>query len=259
MRCLLTLLFLAMLLGGCATTQPPSLEPSPIVRLDRVASFSTNAAGPGLPAGWRPWIITRAKAATQYDLVADPVSGQVVLHAVAKRAATGLMQPLDVDPFHRPHLTWKWRLVSLVDGADPDDRHADDAPARLLLFFDGDEARLPARERMLRETARLLTGQAVPFSTLMYVWDETRALDSVIAHPLSQQIKRVVIGNGRERLGRWKHFERNYVEDYRRAFGEDPGRLIGVGILTDTDNLGSEIEAFYGDIHLNAPMGRAPG
>lgn len=257
MRHLLAPLLLAASIAGCATPQPP-VEPSPATPIDRISAFSENAAGPGRPAGWHPWILTRAKAPTQYDLVTDPVTGKVVLHAIAKRAATGLMQPLDVDPLQKPLVTWTWRLVSLVDGADPDDRHADDAPARLLLFFDGDEARLPARERMLRETARLLTGQAVPFSTLIYVWDEARALDSVLAHPLSQQIKRVVIGNGRDRLGRWKHFERNYVDDYRRAFGEDPGRLIGVGILTDTDNLGSEIEAFYGDIHLTAPAGKAP-
>jgi hypothetical protein len=54
----------------------------------------------------------------------------------------------------------------------------------------------------------------------------------------------------RAMLGDWKNFERNYVEDCWRAFGRAPGRLIGVGILTDSDNTGAVVEAFYGDIRL---------
>jgi hypothetical protein len=64
----------------------------------------------------------------------------------------------------------------------------------------------------------------------------------------------IVVGTGRDRIGTWKSFERNYVDDYRRVFRAEPGRLIGVGIMTDTDNTGESVEAFYGDIVLR----RAP-
>jgi hypothetical protein len=59
-----------------------------------------------------------------------------------------------------------------------------------------------------------------------------------------------VAASGPEGLGQWRHFTRNIVEDYERAFGEKPGRLIGVGVLTDTDNTGETVEAWYGDIRL---------
>jgi Protein of unknown function (DUF3047) len=130
------------------------------------------------------------------------------------------------------------------------DRYADDAPARLLLFFDGDADALPARERLLRDTAKLLTGQAVPYATLMYVWDSRAPVGKVVPSSHTQQVKMIVAGSGNERLGQWKVFERNYLEDYRRAFGKAPGRLIGVGVLTDTDNTGAMIDAYYGDIEL---------
>jgi hypothetical protein len=45
--------------------------------------------------------------------------------------------------------------------------------------------------------------------------------------------------------------ERNYVSDYRRAFGQEPS-LVGIGIMTDTDNTGESVEAFYGDIELRS-------
>ena len=45
---------------------------------------------------------------------------------------------------------------------------------------------------------------------------------------------------------------RGWVEfDYRKAFGTDPGRVIAVGIMTDTDNTKSKAESWYGDIALD--------
>jgi hypothetical protein len=35
-----------------------------------------------------------------------------------------------------------------------------------------------------------------------------------------------------------------------RPFGEEPGRLLAVGVLTDTDNTGGHAEAWYGDIRF---------
>lgn len=234
-----------LLLGACATVDQED-GPAP----DQVTPFSINRPRPGLPQGWHGWIITRAKSPTAYALVVDPQSSRVVLHATADKAATGLRQRLDVDPPSMPRIAWQWRVLRQIDGADVTDRYADDAPARLLLFFDGDAAALPPRERTMRDVAQLLTGQAVPYATLMYVWDPRAPVGEVIASSHTQQIKMVVAGSGNERLGRWKQFERNYVDDYRRAFGQAPGRLVGVGVLTDTDNTGATIEAYYGDIEL---------
>jgi hypothetical protein len=50
-----------------------------------------------LPRGWRELVFSRAKAPTGYRLVADSQNG-VVVRATARRSASGLMQPLDVDP-----------------------------------------------------------------------------------------------------------------------------------------------------------------
>jgi hypothetical protein len=33
-----------------------------------------------------------------------------------------------------------------------------------------------------------------------------------------------------------------------RAFGERPGRITAIGIMTDTDNTGENVHAYYGDI-----------
>jgi hypothetical protein len=237
---------LVFVLTGCVSTpQTADLAPK-----DRVLPFSANAKDTGLPAGWRPWIITRAKAKTAYRLTQDESTGSVVLQATADRSASGLKHLLDVDPEAKPVLRWQWRAMNLIEGASPSDRDSDDSPVRLLLFFDGDTATLPARELMLMETARILTGQPVPFATLMYVWDNRQPVDTVIHHAAFGQLKMVVASSGASRIAQWKQIERNYAEDYRRAFGKPPGRLVGVGVLTDSDNTESRAYAYYGDIEL---------
>lgn len=235
-----------LVLSGCATAD----RPAPV--FGDIQAFSANRPGADLPRGWRPWIITRAKEPTRYDLVVDPALQTVVLHAVADRAATGLKQLLDVDPVQRPIIAWQWRVIDLIAEADSTDRYSDDSPVRLLLFFDGDKTSLPAREQTLMEAARLLTGQPIPFATMMYVWANQQPPGTVIPHAVLGQLRIVVAGTGRDRLGQWKPFERNYVEDYQRAFGLAPGRLVGIGVLTDTDNTQSVVEAFYGDIELRS-------
>lgn len=236
-----SLALLAVVLSGCATVPPPTVD---------VVPFSANPAHAEVPRHWRPLVITRAKAPTQYRLAFDEQARAVVVRARAVRSASGLKQPLDVDPAERPVVAWRWRVPQLIEGADNLDRHAEDSPVRLLLFFDGDKSRLPAREQIALEMAQMLSGQAVPYATLVYIWENRQPVGTVIDSAHTGRIKMIVAGSGRDRLGQWKPFERNYVADFERAFGEKPGRLIGIGILTDTDNTGAEVEAYYGDIEL---------
>jgi hypothetical protein len=38
--------------------------------------------------------------------------------------------------------------------------------------------------------------------------------------------------------------------DYQAAYGYAPGNVIGIALLTDTDNTKSDTKAYYGDIEL---------
>jgi hypothetical protein len=51
-------------------------------------------------------------------------------------------------------------------------------------------------------------------------------------------------------LGEWRKHERDLVADYQLAYGQAPGNIIGIALLTDTDNTKSETRAIYGDIEL---------
>ena len=60
----------------------------------------------------------------------------------------------------------------------------------------------------------------------------------------------IAVDYGDEFLGEWRAHRRDIEEDYKRAFNEPPGKLIAIGILTDTDNTKTFVSAIYGDIEI---------
>ncbi len=228
---------------GCAlqpATSPPPVDSS-------LAVFSGNQAG-GLPEGWEQLVILRTKKQTHYELVNK--ENRTVLHARAEGASSGLMHQVSIDPINRPWLHWQWKIAGLVKSADNTQRATEDSPVRIILGFDGDKGALPFADQILFETAKVVTGHDFPYATLMYIWENKAPVGTVIRSTHSGRIKMVVAAQGAHGIGEWRDFTRNIVDDYERAFGEKPGKLIGVGVLTDTDNTGETAEAWYGDIRL---------
>ncbi len=54
-------------------------------------------------------------------------------------------------------------------------------------------------------------------------------------------------------MRQWIDYERNIVADYRMAFGEVPPPIAGIALMSDADNTGESVVAYYGDITLSPP------
>lgn len=202
-----------------------------------------------IPPGWRPWVIHPRKARTLYSI--HDVDGARVLRAQARASASGLMARLDADPTAHGRLSWRWRTEDLLHEADNSDASREDAPLRVVLAFDGDKTSLPVRDRMFFERVKLFAGVDMPYATLMYIWGNRSPLDSVIANPHTPRVQKVVACSGPGQIGRWVDIQREFVADFRRAFGEEPGRLVGVSVMSDSDNTQGDVTAYYGDITLS--------
>lgn len=242
-----------------AAPQAPSAKlvlPRPLQAgdLPRIGSLPLFAGTPGkeLPDGWEPWTLHPSKTRTRYRLERD--ADGVIIAANADAAASGLVRRTSLSPFLMPTLEWRWKVDQLIPGADNTDRYAEDAPVRIVLAFDGDKRSLPMRDRLFFEQVRLLSGQDMPYATLMYIWENRQPVGTVIHNPNTNRVRKLVVASGEKDLKRWKHFRRNVVADYIQAFGKPPGTLIGVAILTDTDNTRQRVSAAYGDLRI----GRLP-
>jgi len=199
-----------------------------------------------MPDGWRAWTLSKFKKPTQYQLVDS--DGKTVVKASARGSASGLVHPLSIDPAVYRFLQWRWQVTELIATADNTKKQKEDSPVRVVVSFDGDLDSLPFDDRMFFDNIRLLTGQQLPYATLMYIWENRAARGSIIANMHTSRIKMIVAESGRQKVGRWQDITRNVYDDYKRVFGAAPGRITAIAIMTDTDNTGENVHAYYGDI-----------
>jgi hypothetical protein len=192
------------------------------------------------------------KEATQYAFVrtGDP-DGRVSVQASSASSASMLRASMAVMPEQMGKFHFSWKVASLIEGADLGVRESDDAPARVVLAFDGDRSRFTTREWAMAELARTITGEEMPYATLMYVWCNQRPVGTVIVHPRSSRIRAIVVESGPARLGQWTAYNRDIRADYERAFGEPPAKLTGVALMTDSDNTRQQAKAWYGPLSFD--------
>jgi head-tail adaptor len=82
------------------------------------------------------------------------------------------------------------------------------------------------------------------------VWDTQAPVGRLVVHPRSDRMRKIVVETGRDGLGQWRRYRRNLAADYRLAFGEAPGPLLAVAVMTDSDNTRSQLTTRYRDIVL---------
>ena len=239
------------LLSACASSPLPPLPPVGATEPGAVVPFSQLPANGASPSGWAPYIIRRDLPKTSYAV--EQLDGRTVLHAYADCSRSGLYCPVDIDPVATPWLRWQWRVDALHEDATVNDDDAEDTPVRVIVAFAGDVASLPLRDRLFYEQVELFTGNKLPFATLTYVWDGQLPVGRVVPYARSPRIQYQVVESGTTGLGQWLGYERNVVKDFTRVFGHaPPGHISSVGVLTDSDDLKNQVEAWYGDIGLFA-------
>ena len=126
----------------------------------------------------------------------------------------------------------------------------EDAVARVIFGFTGDIDKLPLRTRMKFELAQALTGETPPYATLMYVWDTRLPVGTVVINPRSDRIRKIVVDSGPAELRRWREHRRDLAADFRLAFGEEPGALTSMAVMTDSDNVRGSAHTWYGPVEL---------
>ncbi|MCY7315269.1 MAG: DUF3047 domain-containing protein [Rubrivivax sp.] len=212
-------------LTGCATT-PPTADAE----------------------GWRD-VALPGKPLTRYSR--SHKDGRPAIEAVAERSASMWRRHVHREPGALGEVSFSWWVPGLHAEANVAIAGHEDAAARVLFAFDGEIARLPMRTRALFDLSEALTGERPPFATLMYVWDASAPVGTVIVNPRSDRIRKIVVDSGPAHLRRWRDHRRDLVADYRLAFGEDPGPLVAIAVMTDSDNTASQARAWYGKIDLH--------
>ncbi len=190
------------------------------------------------------------KTATQFSDVRQ--DGRRAVLALAGSSASMLRHPVRIAAQDLGLLTFSWKVPALMAQADLTLREKSDSPVRLVLAFEGDRSLFSAKNAMLSELSHALTGEPMPYATLIYVWSNTHPVGTVINSTRTDRIRKLVLVSGAQGLNQWLDYERDMAADFELVFGEAPGALLGLGIMTDSDNTRSSTQAWYG------PIGFAP-
>ena len=187
---------------------------------------------------------------TPTEFVSVQKDGRDALAVKAVSSASMIRKVVHIEPADLHNLRFSWKVPELIQEADLGLRDKSDSPVRVVLAFDGDRSKLSPKDLMLSDLSRALTGEDMPYATLMYVWCNTRPAGTVLNNHRTDRIRKLVAESGPGRLNQWLDYERDIRADFEKVFGEAPGALIGIGIMTDTDNTRSTTHAWYGPVRL---------
>jgi Protein of unknown function (DUF3047) len=177
----------------------------------------------GFPSKWRA---SNDDAKTIYRIEAE--NGNHFLRARADNKAVQIGLEHIFDPKNQPRLKWRWRVHEIPKGADERVKGKHDAAAQVYVVFDNQ-----TRPRVVK-----------------YTWSSSLPVGAQFTSPLYSRNKGIVRRSGQPDSKRWYEEEANFFEDYKKLFGEEPGKVQGIAILTSSDATKTVAAADYDDFVL---------
>lgn len=192
-----------------------------------ILNFSGETTKNGAPY---PWILRENTGEAYTEILHD--KGSSILYLKSDRSSFSLEYPITLSLSEYPSLTWSWRVHKIPLHGDLRRKNTNDQALQILIAF---------------ENRKIIS----------YVWDsnapEGTITDESVGWPLSLTIKVIVTRSGSRDQNKWILERRNIYEDYRELFQEEPPRLSGVRIQTNTQHTRDSAEGFVGDIIFSKP------
>jgi hypothetical protein len=168
------------------------------------------------------------KTPTDYQVVHDGTN--ICLRGAATDACSAMTWKFSVKPPATLKLHWRWKIDGVATNGSERELDKFDHAARVFIAFD------------------TLIG---PPMTLNYLWANVEKPHTVLAHPKSSRAQLFMVESGNARAGHWVTEERDVVTDWKRVFGDKAmPKIIGIGVMTDSDSLGGKLTGYYTDIEL---------
>lgn len=174
-----------------------------------------------------------------YAVKIEKTNGYLTAHS--KNAASGIFYEIGFNPKNQPIVSWKWRVIKFPDKGEGRDAGSgwiekDDYAARFYVIF----------PRFLFTHTK----------SLEYVWDKSLPEGTIMTSLYFKNIKIIVAESGEKNPGDWVYEKKNIYEDFKKAFGREPGKAGAIAIMTDTDNTASTAEADYDEIKVGYKDGK---
>lgn len=186
------------------------------------------------------------KDKTKYTLVTDGDDPHI--KAVSNNSASGWKYKVDIDPKEYPVIEWRWKVDGVLQEGDMTEKDGDDYPARIYITYEYDRKDLPLGERIKYGSMKTFTDFDIPLRSMNYVWANVADTGTVQENVYTNWVNMISVESGEAKAGEWITSTANVYDTYKVAFEEEPRKITGVAIMTDSDNSKGSATAYYGDI-----------
>jgi len=202
-----------------------------------------------VPEGWE--VIPYFRAAKN-RLSLRKEGKRTVLRVKSIGSASAILKRIEVDLNEFPVLVWRWKINRVVGMAIETQKDRNDSAARVRVIF-GNTTPKPLKGppeilKIFKSFGIQTGGKEPPGFKIDYIWGNNALKGEVIDYPGSNNHKMVVVESGNKRARRWVWEKRNLIEDFQQFFRRSPPTLIGIMVLTDTDQTNEGVIAHYSSI-----------
>ena len=176
--------------------------------------------------------------------------GRDAVLALADASGSMLRHRQHVEPDNLGRVSFSWNVPAATLEANASLPRLEDVPVRLVLAFEGDRSRFSLKNSLLSELSQLLTGEQLPYATLIYSWSRVSPPGEVIFNDQTDRIRKLVVESGDSGYNQWRSYERDIRADFRRTFGEEPGALSSFAVFTEGEKDQGLLQAWYGPVML---------
>lgn len=196
------------------------------------ASAGEVAFGPSLvDQGWKP-LTFRSLAPMSF---AAQGAGQ--LNITGEKAVSVIWRGVDEELWPKRAARWRWNVTSGPPATNLAVKGGDDRAIALYFVFAKDEAAARAAKGSQSLSSAMWWSSG---AALVYVWGGEGRKNEVVASPhMGSSGKLILRQPGATIDATWRPERADLAADIRRAFGREPGPLVGIAISSDNDDSGA--------------------
>jgi hypothetical protein len=179
-------------------------------------------------------------------------NGIAAIKLESKANLTFLEKNVSIDLKNYPIISWKWKVMNILAGVDERTKAGDDHPLRIFFVFEPDEKKQSLWFRLKRFIyLDWLHGHPYGGRFTEYLWSSHLEAGEIINDPGKSWQKLMVVEGGSAKLGQWLSYRRDLYRDFKALYGEEPRRLIFIGILNDTDQTSQAAISYISDLQFS--------
>ena len=197
---------------------------------------------------WEPLHFPKIKEHTRYSIESDD-DGKY-LKAESSSSASGIVFNKEFNVFEYPKVRWRWKVSNTYEKGDAGKKSGDDYPVRVYIMFKYDHETASFGNKIKYGLAKTLYGKYPPHSSLNYIWANRSHNENIITNTYASEAKMVILQTGDNNAGRWIEQEINIIQDYHKAFREDPPSSGSLAIMNDSDNTGEKAVSYIDYIEV---------